>query len=340
MITLDALLGLPPGGFAATCDDGAPRLHPGGARLFPFDNHHAQALLAEALPMGQVAVRGLLGPAPPSRYAGEGGQTDPARLRQLGVEERQGIVVHGVHALSPRVSDLCRQLRPDPCTLLRSNLYQTWPGTFAYPLHWDTHGLIALQLAGAKRWTLYRPALPLPLPGQTLERSGLDPATLEAWGTVTLQAGDALWVPRGWAHAVMTVGAADAPSVHITFGLHRASRRDLWALACEEVLDQLSADPDFRQTDGESGPAAPTLAAIEAAVERARTLLHTFAAPRPFHLLRLGGQIELRAGHPAQDQRRSLRLPLREEPALRAFAAGAMPTAAIRPALETLGLLD
>jgi hypothetical protein len=75
-------------------------------------------------------------------------------------------------------------------------------------------------------------------------------------------------------------------------------------------------------------------------VERARTLLQTFAAPRPFHLLRLGGQIELRAGHPAQDQRRSLRLPLQEEPALRAFAAGAAPTAAIRPALETLGLLD
>jgi hypothetical protein len=56
--------------------------------------------------------------------------------------------------------------------------------------------------------------------------------------------------------------------------------------------------------------------------------------------MRLGGQIELRAGHPAQDQRRSLRLPLHEEPALRAFAAGAMPTSAIRPALETLGLLD
>ena len=58
---------------------------------------------------------------------------------------------------------------------------------------------------------------------------------------ITLQAGDTLYLPRGWPHEAT---AADADSLHVTVGLHPPTRIDALRAALGECAD----DVEFRRT--------------------------------------------------------------------------------------------
>ncbi|MFI1284354.1 JmjC domain-containing protein [Streptomyces sp. NPDC020858] len=96
----------------------------------------------------------------------------------------------------------------------------TPPGTPPRPsgFHWDDHDTVIFQLEGAKRWNLHGATRtdPLRLDVEAPEKPEGPPLA-----EVVLQAGDVLYVPLGWWHAV---AAAQGRSPHLTCGLTPATK--------------------------------------------------------------------------------------------------------------------
>lgn len=213
----------------------------GGA---PVRQRLGAAQLREAVASGQVpdanlSLRGFLGPVPRDAWAG-----DRARATALAWDEGHALVINGAHTCVPALQTLAAALEQQVGGMVRSNAYRTVQGTFAYPLHWDTHSLVAVQLEGRKRWELFAPVHALPIPGHrmgTVDAPRVD-AGAPTW-VVELEPGDLLYVPRGWGHRVCTTGDE---SVHVTFGFHLWSRHDALAVAAERALLRLEGRQDLR----------------------------------------------------------------------------------------------
>lgn len=110
-----------------------------------------------------------------------------------------------------------------------SNAYMSIGGRGTFGKHWDTHDVFAVQLLGRKRWQVFAPTFPLPLPHQTSQlasREALGPPVLDC----VLEAGDMLYVPRGWWHQAIPL---DEGSFHVSVGTYAATIHDffMWASA-------------------------------------------------------------------------------------------------------------
>ena len=70
----------------------------------------------------------------------------------------------------------------------------------SYKSHWDTRDVFAVQLIGKKRWILKQPNFEFPLyMQQTKNFKGIKEPD-EVYMDVILEAGDILYIPRGWWH--------------------------------------------------------------------------------------------------------------------------------------------
>jgi ribosomal protein L16 Arg81 hydroxylase len=114
----------------------------------------------------------------------------------------------------------------------RSNAYVSFGGNGSFGAHWDTHDVVVLQLVGRKRWRVSPPTFPLPLPGHTSHDSG-HAAPAEFTLDVFLEAGDALYLPRGWWHEVTPL---PVPSLHLSVGIYVPSVFDALNWLCRRVL--------------------------------------------------------------------------------------------------------
>lgn len=142
---------------------------------------------------------------------------------------------------------LCRELQQELSFPVRANLYLTPPGAQGAELHYDTHDVFVLQIAGHKRWRVFAPVEPLALEqppaiqserpqdvefrrGTTakqrvgLERGACGEPLLEA----TLEAGDLLYVPRAFVHEAET---ETEPALHVSVGVHALTWTDAFAVA-------------------------------------------------------------------------------------------------------------
>ncbi|MBK8977407.1 MAG: hypothetical protein IPM29_15960 [Planctomycetes bacterium] len=158
-------------------------------------------------------------PRPPDQQL-----ADPAKLIDC-LELGATLIVQGTQHQSYEVAELVRDFeRCFPTNgFVDANLFVTRRATPGLPEHYDNEDLFVLQLAGTKTWTLREAPLPLPLPEQTFERSSLGELAAVAPGTVTLEPGDLLYVPRGVVHRV-TSGVGG--SVHLTVGFAVNTWRD------------------------------------------------------------------------------------------------------------------
>ena len=131
------------------------------------------------------------------------------------------IIVNHAEVASAGVASLCTDLRlyfPHAF----GNLYATPPAGRAVEAHSDDRDVLVLQLEGSKEWQLYAPP-PVPFPesdeqvgkhGRPVPASAVAPSCAS---TVTLVAGDVLYLPRGHVHEAATNDAA--PSLHLTIAL-------------------------------------------------------------------------------------------------------------------------
>ena len=190
-------------------------------------------------------------PAPVrSGTAGSRRLTDLVDPDQLYAQQLDGstLVLQSLHRLHPAVGAFCRALADELGHAVQCNAYLT-PGGDAqgFAFHHDTHDVFVLQVAGRKRWLVHEPVLPLPLPSQPRSGSDLVPAGAEPLIDVELEAGDCLYLPRGFVHAAQTT---DEQSVHLTVGVLLTTVYD--------VLDDALSLASLQQRFRESLPIRPT----------------------------------------------------------------------------------
>lgn len=212
-------------------------------------------------------------PLDPSRYtkrATVGGQSvsglgDPARIFD---EHRRGatIVFQGLQRSWPPLTRFCRSLELDLTHAVQANAYITPAGARGLGVHYDTHDVFVLQLAGTKAWTIHEPVLADPLPSQPWKGTADDAGPPIV--SVELAAGDCLYVPRGFLHAAR---AQEALSAHLTIGIVTTT----WHDVLREVVAGTAEEPELRRAlpPGYAGDQAALAAGVEEAVARLRKWL-------------------------------------------------------------------
>ena len=121
----------------------------------------------------------------------------------------------------PPITSLCARLETALHHPVSAALYLTPPEAQGFPPHHDTHDVFIVQVEGTKAWRLYPPSRELPPVDAPFHH--FTPSTDHAQD-VRLDAGDVLYVPRGWMHEART---SAAPSLHLTLGVHVIRWSDL-----------------------------------------------------------------------------------------------------------------
>jgi lysine-specific demethylase/histidyl-hydroxylase NO66 len=160
------------------------------------------------------------------------------------------LVLQALHLHWPAAALYCRALEASLGCPVQANAYLTPATSRGFAVHHDTHDVFVLQVAGRKSWRVYEPVVELPLRHQRWSPALGDPGP--AVDEFTLEAGQTLYLPRGWPHEATT---ADDESLHLTIGIHPATRMDALRMA----LDSCADDPEFRRSLPADGSLPPDL---------------------------------------------------------------------------------
>jgi hypothetical protein len=204
---------------------------------------------------------------PPERYCRRGldragraaWQPLPALVRGL-LRQGASVLLNDVDTLSPGLRQLAGLLEGALGARVQINLYCSWHERQAFPSHFDSHDVFALQIAGEKRWTVYQGRFDQPIAHpsfKTLGQAYHDQAKGDVQATFDLRPGDLLYVPRGQYHDALATGAA---SIHLAVGATEPIGIDLLSALFEDAV----ADPAFRRRL----PAATEAGAVSAHIGR------------------------------------------------------------------------
>jgi len=132
---------------------------------------------------------------------------------QQHLENGAACLLEGVDILEPQVNQLATALdRAHSCTFSNAVVFFSQRGTEAYRGHLDTDDVLAIHLAGAKKWRLHRRQPPRRTHLVELGESEMGPLDAE----LVMHAGDVLFLRSGTPHQVETVGDY---SLHLSFDL-------------------------------------------------------------------------------------------------------------------------
>lgn len=160
------------------------------------------------------------------------------------LREGATLILDAVNELGGPLHRLCAGLAGEFSASSQANLYACWGTSQGFDVHWDDHDVFVIQLDGAKRWMLYGSTRHAPL-RRDLEND--HPRPTEPLEEIVLEAGDMLYLPRGYWHAAVGTGE---PTLHLTVGLTRKTGHDLlfWladqALAADIVRADLPLEGD------------------------------------------------------------------------------------------------
>ncbi|KAF2073073.1 hypothetical protein CYY_005599 [Polysphondylium violaceum] len=128
-----------------------------------------------------------------------------------------------------------------------ANIYLTPAGAQGFAPHYDDVDVLILQLEGKKEWRLYKPRNE----GETLPKASSENFAQDEIGepymSVTLEAGDFMYFPRGIIH--QAVSPKDVHSLHITISTYLNNTwGDLVGKVLQRALDVANQECiDFRQ---------------------------------------------------------------------------------------------
>jgi ribosomal protein L16 Arg81 hydroxylase len=191
------------------------------------------------------------------------------------LERGATLVLQALHLRWRPAALYCRGLEMSLGCPVQANAYLTPATSRGFAVHHDTHDVFVLQVSGRKSWRVYEPVVELPLKQQRWSPRLGDPGP--PVDEFTLEAGQTLYLPRGWPHEATT---SDDESLHLTIGLHPTTRMDALRMA----LDSCADDPEFRRSlaaDGSlPGELLESLAARLEPAEVARRARRRFVAGR------------------------------------------------------------
>lgn len=151
---------------------------------------------------------------------------------------RQGntIILEGLHERWKSISIFSRYLESFLNHPVNVNMYLTPKDSQGFSPHFDTHDVFILQIEGAKRWRIYDSFLCLPLPMMDESQQFIPKDKLCApLYEVVLNAGDLLYIPRGYVHEALT---SECSSLHLTVGIATFRWTDLISNALRLVAEQ------------------------------------------------------------------------------------------------------
>jgi len=147
------------------------------------------------------------------------------------------LVINRFENFSMPARRLCAEVAAFAGLQTMSNGYLSFGGRGTFGKHWDTHDVFAIQMMGRKRWQVFAPTLPLPLPQHTSERAAPEGATHLVLDCV-LERGDLLYIPRGWWHQTIPL---EESSFHLSVGTYAATVYDFFMWACSRQLPGLQS---------------------------------------------------------------------------------------------------
>ncbi|MBW8685992.1 cupin domain-containing protein [Chitinophaga rhizophila] len=133
-------------------------------------------------------------------------------------EEKATFVLEQTKSLWPTVSHMLSSINEAFCCSSNTNIYISPPGACGFAIHYDSHDVFVMQIAGAKHWKIYNNPFYLPLgihnslPFKTED--------LELLYDLEVEAGDTIYLPRGFVHEAST---SHDLSAHITAGIYNTT---------------------------------------------------------------------------------------------------------------------
>ncbi|CAF1469355.1 unnamed protein product [Rotaria magnacalcarata] len=153
------------------------------------------------------------------------------------------------HTYSTSVWKLLSILQEYFGSLVGANTYLTPPGSQGFAPHYDDIDAFILQLEGRKHWRVYNPlnddeVLPLKS-SHDLDKSVVD--NVKPCIDVVLEAGDLLYMPRGYIHQGYTLD--DAHSLHLTVSCYQQHTwGDLFKILLPKAVDYaMNTNVKFRR---------------------------------------------------------------------------------------------
>ena len=117
---------------------------------------------------------------------------------------------------SAKVDQLSRQIAVFTGRQVVSSAYVALGEKESSPCHWDTRDVFAIQLIGRKRWIIYEPSMESPIfTQQSKDYKDQHPCPSDPYMDIILEAGDILYIPRGWWHNPLPLGE---PTFHLSVG--------------------------------------------------------------------------------------------------------------------------
>ena len=162
----------------------------------------------------QVIKNGTVDRDPPKHPAGG---MDPEQMA-IAYRNGQTIRLNSVHESVPSIRALCRSLAAECKCPVFANVYMTPAENPGFDPHYDDHDVFVIQCHGSKEWRIhddYENQTELPLAGFEFDAAKYTPG--QPSRSMTLSAGDTLYIPRGRMHSAR---AQASDSVHITLSLN------------------------------------------------------------------------------------------------------------------------
>lgn len=100
----------------------------------------------------------------------------------------------------PFVDQISKQIGGFAEARTLTGCYSAFSSKSSYKSHWDTRDVYAVQLLGRKRWILRKPNFEFPLYMQQTKDIPNIKEPKEIFMDIILEAGDILYIPRGWWH--------------------------------------------------------------------------------------------------------------------------------------------
>ncbi|MYR36714.1 cupin [Streptomyces sp. SID4944] len=147
------------------------------------------------------------------------GQSIPmVNMRSLGrlLDEGATLILDQANVFDPTMEVACRALQWWSHERVQVNAYLTTNEAAGFPLHWDDHDVVIVQLAGEKEWEVRGASRPVPM------YRDADPNTTPTdeivWAGV-MRTGDVMHIPRGHWHQATRTASGSGRSLHVTFGI-------------------------------------------------------------------------------------------------------------------------
>ncbi|MDW8808425.1 cupin domain-containing protein [Streptomyces scabiei] len=195
------------------------------------------------------------------------GQSIPmVNMRSLGrlLQDGATVIMDQANVLDPTMEVACRALQWWSRERVQVNAYLTTNDAAGFPLHWDDHDVVIVQLAGEKKWEVRTASRNVPMyrdsdPNNT-------PSDEIIWSGV-MRTGDVMHIPRGHWHQATRTGSGSGKSLHVTFGITKRTGASWLAWLGDWCREHEIFRQDLNRWHG-AGSEALTTAAARLVAER------------------------------------------------------------------------